>query len=92
MLKAGVAAVGLGAIGLGRLRFPAPVWAQDATSTATDEVCVLTPDLTVGPYYLEGQLIRGDITEGKPGVPLALRIAVQDITACAPLANAAVEI
>lgn len=91
VLKAGVAAVGLGALGLGRLRFPAPVWAQDAASPTAD-VCVLTPDLTEGPYYVDGQLVRGDVTEGKPGVPVALVIAVQDIVTCAPLANAAVEI
>jgi protocatechuate 3,4-dioxygenase beta subunit len=38
--------------------------------------------------------LRADprLTEGKPGVPLALQIAVQDITNCTPLANAAVEI
>jgi protocatechuate 3,4-dioxygenase beta subunit len=53
---------------------------------------VLNPDLTEGPYYLDGQLLRSDITEGKPGTPITLQIAVQDILACAPLANAAVEI
>jgi protocatechuate 3,4-dioxygenase beta subunit len=37
-------------------------------------------------------MIRQDITEGKEGVPLDLRIVVDDPTTCAPLANAAVEI
>ena len=88
---AGAAAVALGGTGLGA----AIARAQDATpgaGTAAPTDCVLTPGLTEGPYYLDGQLVRGDITEGKPGVPLALRIAVQDITACAPLADAAVEL
>jgi protocatechuate 3,4-dioxygenase beta subunit len=88
---AGAAALALGGGGLGA----ALARAQDATpgeTGATPAECVLTPQLTEGPYYVEGELIRRDITEGKPGVPLALRIAVQDITACAPLANAAVEI
>lgn len=88
VLKAGAAALTFGAA---RLRLPAPAGAQDPASPTAD-VCVLTPDLTEGPYYLEGQFVRADITEGKPGVPLGLRIAVQDITACAPLANAAVEL
>lgn len=88
VIKAGVAAVGLGAAGLATPR----IVAQDASPAATPTDCVLTPDLTEGPYYLDGQLIRSDITEGKEGVPLSLEIAVQDITTCAPLANAAVEI
>ncbi|MEA2531690.1 MAG: hypothetical protein QOG89_3334 [Thermomicrobiales bacterium] len=89
------AALGVGVAGLGGVRLGTEALAQDATpdaGTAVATECVLTPDLTEGPYYVEGQLIRSDITEGKPGVPLGLRIAVQDITACAPLANAAVEL
>jgi protocatechuate 3,4-dioxygenase beta subunit len=95
VLKTGAAALGVGAAGLGGVRLGTRVMAQDATTdagTAVATECVLTPELTEGPYYVDGQLIRSDITEGKPGVPLALRIAVQDVASCAPLANAAVEI
>lgn len=89
ILKAGAAAVALGGTGLGA----ALARAQESTSDmATPTECVLTPGLTEGPYYLDGQLLRSDITEGKPGVPVTLQIAVQDITACDPLTNAAVEI
>ena len=49
VLKAGAATLELGVIGFGRLRFPAPAWAQDAASPTAD-VCVLTPGLTEGPY------------------------------------------
>jgi protocatechuate 3,4-dioxygenase beta subunit len=38
------------------------------------------------------ELIRQDITDGKPGVPLRLRIAVADIYACMMLPDAAVDI
>ena len=38
--------------------------------------CVLTPEQTEGPYYLEGDKVRRNITEGKPGVPLTLRLTV----------------
>ena len=85
LLKAGAGAITLGALGGANV---GPALAQDATPTA----CVLTPELTEGPYYVAGELVRADITEGKPGVPLALRTAVQDIASCAPLSNAAVEI
>ncbi|MGH2558980.1 MAG: DUF3500 domain-containing protein, partial [Thermomicrobiales bacterium] len=93
VIKAGAGAAALAVGGTG-LR-TAIVRAQDATPSAlkaTPTECVLTPGLTEGPYYLDGQLVRRDITEGKPGVPLGLRIAVQDITNCTPLADAAVEV
>jgi hypothetical protein len=79
-------------MGTVRLRWPTAAGAQDAASP-TAEVCVLTPELTEGPYYLPLNLVREDITEGKPGVPLRLRLAVVDVTNdCAPLGNAAVDI
>jgi protocatechuate 3,4-dioxygenase beta subunit len=53
---------------------------------------VLAAELTEGPYYVADQLVRKDITEGKPGLPLKLRIGVTDTSTCAPLANAAVDI
>lgn len=65
-----------------------------ATSTSTSSgQCVLMSSVTEGPYYLDGALVRKDITEGKGGVPLTLRITVQDTTdSCGPVAGAAVEI
>ncbi len=87
-LKAGIGLAGISLTGFSATR----VFAQDATPDAIPTTCVLTPELTEGPYYLDGQILRQDITEGKPGVPLRLRIAVQDTTDCSPLANAAVEI
>jgi protocatechuate 3,4-dioxygenase beta subunit len=63
-----------------------------ATSTSSGQ-CVLMSSVTEGPYYLDGALVRKDITEGKGGVPLTLRITVQDTTdSCGPVAGAAVEI
>jgi protocatechuate 3,4-dioxygenase beta subunit len=89
LLKGGAAALALGTL---RLRFPAPAGAQDSASPTSD-VCVLTPEMTEGPYYLPLDLVRGDITEGKPGLPLRLRVAVADLSSgCAPLANVAVDI
>ena len=35
--------------------------------------CVLTPEQTAGPYFLEGDQVRRDIRAGRPGVPLTLR-------------------
>jgi protocatechuate 3,4-dioxygenase beta subunit len=89
VMQAGAATLALGVV---RLRWPSTAGAQEAASPTT-EVCVLTPELTEGPYYLPLNLVREDITEGKPGVPLRLRLAVVDVASdCAPLADAAVDV
>jgi protocatechuate 3,4-dioxygenase beta subunit len=54
--------------------------------------CILTPELTEGPYYIEGEKLRRNITEGKAGVPLTLRLRVVDASTCKPIKGAAVDI
>ena len=54
--------------------------------------CTLAAEHTEGPYYIDGALIRSNITEGHPGVPLRLRIIVLDGLRCKPIENAAVSI
>lgn len=63
-----------------------------ADASTTSGVCVLTPELTEGPYYLDDLLVRNDITEGKAGIPMDLQITVVDATTCAPIENAAVDV
>lgn len=55
-------------------------------------VCMLTPESDRGPFYLAGELVRKDIREGKPGVPLHLRLHVMDAKTCAPLPDVALDI
>ena len=50
------------------------------------------PELTEGPYYLDLDLVRRDITEGRPGVPFDLAVKVVDATSCEPLEGAAVDV
>lgn len=54
--------------------------------------CVLTPEQTEGPYYIAGEKLRRNITEGKAGVPLLLRLKVVDASTCRPIKGAAVDI
>jgi protocatechuate 3,4-dioxygenase beta subunit len=54
--------------------------------------CVLSPEMTQGPYYLPGDLVRRNVTEGKPGTALRLKLAVIDVTTCRPIRNAGVDI
>jgi protocatechuate 3,4-dioxygenase beta subunit len=54
--------------------------------------CVLTPELTEGPYFIAGERIRRNITDGRPGAALRLRLSVVDASTCRPLKGAAVDI
>ena len=55
-------------------------------------MCRLAAEQEEGPYYVEDELVRSNIVEGKPGVPLSLRLVVLDARTCKPLQNAAVDI
>jgi protocatechuate 3,4-dioxygenase beta subunit len=54
--------------------------------------CVLTPEQTEGPYYIASEKVRRNITEGKRGIPLALRATVVDASTCRPIKGASVDI
>src|SRR5437899_1346766 len=45
-----------------------------------DAVCIMSAEVTQGPYYISGQLVRKDITEGKQGFPLNIAMTVVDYT------------
>ncbi|MGX1370314.1 protocatechuate 3,4-dioxygenase beta subunit [Streptomyces canus] len=64
----------------------------DTAPVAAAAVCTLTREMTEGPYYLDGQYVRSDITEGKTGFPLKLALTVVDDDTCATISNALVEI
>ena len=70
----------------------------EAAGSGTDAVshglvkCVLTPELTEGPYYVSGEKLRRDITEGKPGTPLLLNLKVLNARTCKVVKNATVEV
>jgi protocatechuate 3,4-dioxygenase beta subunit len=75
-----VAALGLGAFRTG------------SAPAAAGVTCVLTPEMTEGPYYIAGEKLRRNITEGRPGTRLDLRLRIVDATTCAPIEGAAVDI
>lgn len=54
--------------------------------------CPLTPRQTEGPFYFDPRLVRRDIREGRPGVPLRLRLQVVGAEDCAPALRARVDI
>jgi protocatechuate 3,4-dioxygenase beta subunit len=61
----------------------------DAQAATT---CLLTPEVTEGPYWVENALTRRNITEGKPGLPLVIRFTVLNAKTCRTIKNADVEI
>jgi protocatechuate 3,4-dioxygenase beta subunit len=61
-------------------------------SDAATVSCILTPEQTEGPYYIAGEKLRRNITDGRPGTPLLLRAFVVDATTCRTIRNAAVDI
>ena len=54
--------------------------------------CTLTGEQEEGPYYLDDEKLRRDITEGRPGVPLLLAMQLVDAQRCTPIQNAALDI
>lgn len=55
------------------------------------DVCMLSTEVTEGPFYVDPKLVREDITEGRSGLPMQLRLQV--VTAdCAPIVGARVDV
>ena len=53
--------------------------------------CWLTPALTEGPYYFNANLVRQNITEGRPGMAFHMSITVIDFN-CNPIPNVLVDV
>ncbi|CAD6442386.1 95c11c3a-75a2-4e76-b0d9-60b73cbb9c01 [Sclerotinia trifoliorum] len=64
----------------------------ESTIFAANTSCILTPAVTDGPYYVVGESIRQDVTDGQPGVPLHLEVQYIDITTCKPVPNIYIDI
>ena len=54
-------------------------------------VCLLQAEVTEGPYYLDQDLMRADITEDRSGVPLHLQLQIVDAD-CTPIEGARVDV
>ncbi|MGW7726024.1 intradiol ring-cleavage dioxygenase [Streptomyces canus] len=82
-----VAVVGLGAAGA------VNAFAEEKSAESEAEACYkLTSETVEGPYYIDADKIRRDVTEDKEGIPLLLDVRVIDSETCRPIRNAAVDI
>ena len=101
-------------LGIGSAAFLAACAASEGTSTLISTVgstqvataagssldCVVRPELTIGPYFVDEQLNRSDIRSEpsdnsvKEGLPLTLNIIVASVgnNSCSPLEGAQVDI
>ncbi|MEN3334041.1 MAG: hypothetical protein V7641_3406 [Blastocatellia bacterium] len=84
----------------GRLIERLPVGRRGLSAEASAASCVVRPQLTEGPYFVDEKLNRSDIrtdpTTGalRPGVPLILNFNVSAVSgsSCVPLPNAYVDV
>ncbi len=67
-------------------------YATGGKASAAAGRCVLMPQSTEGPFYVDPHLQRSDITEGRPGRPLLLRLNILDAQGCGPSAGARVDV
>ncbi|EEY54155.1 uncharacterized protein PITG_22024, partial [Phytophthora infestans T30-4] len=52
-----------------------------------DAACLLEPEVTEGPYYVAGELIRSDIREDQPGIDLYVDLQLIDVNTCLPVSS-----
>ncbi|WP_420996130.1 protocatechuate 3,4-dioxygenase [Cupriavidus sp. 30B13] len=65
-----------GALGAGLLGLAGEAGA--ARGPVMPPLCTLTPELTQGPFYIDQALVRSDIRDRRPGLPLRLRVVLMD--------------
>ena len=63
-----------------------------AGAMAQTPSCTLAAEQEIGPYYLDAATMRQDITEGKAGLPVKLRVMLVDANRCEPISGAALDI
>lgn len=80
----------LAAAPAGAIPFALRARAQQAGLIA-GSVCLVQPETTAGPFYIDPGLVRRDIAEGRAGVPLRLRLQIVS-AACAPIEGARVDV
>lgn len=52
---------------------------------ARNPVCILSPEGEIGPFWVKGEMLRSDIRDGQPGVPVIMDAQFVDIETCEPI-------
>lgn len=64
----------------------------EATIFGSNNTCALVPETTIGPYYVLGEYVRSDITDGQVGVPMHMDLQFVDVTTCLPVPQMAADV
>jgi len=92
------ALLALGGAGLGTLALATPAGRRLAGDLVlggearAQAVCTPSPEQTEGPYHIDDPLLRRNVVEGRPGVPLFVSLRVTAAATCEPIPGAVVEI
>jgi protocatechuate 3,4-dioxygenase beta subunit len=62
-----------------------------AAAASVAATCRFSPSVPEGPFYFDTKLLRQEITEGRPGIPIEYQLYVVD-AGCKPVADAKVDI
>ncbi|MBR2535520.1 MAG: intradiol ring-cleavage dioxygenase [Hyphomicrobium sp.] len=63
-----------------------------AAATNPAGVCVLLPQAVEGPYYFDPKLVRSDISDGRPGAAVELKLRIVDAKTCTPMPGIRVDV
>jgi len=85
---------GAGALGAGAAMSlaGAPRALAAPSAQVLGSTCTLTPSSIEGPFWFDSMLVRRDITEGLPGVPMVFYVRVLDDDGCTPVPGAVVDV
>lgn len=64
---------------------------DEATLFSSNASCILTPEVTQGPYYVGGEYIRRDIKDSQDGIDTVIDYQVIDVETCDPVPNVYLE-
>ncbi|KNG44409.1 aromatic compound dioxygenase [Stemphylium lycopersici] len=59
---------------------------------AANTSCILSPEVTDGPYYVTGEMIRKNVVEDQTGIDLYLEVQYVDVTTCEPVPKLYVDV
>lgn len=62
-----------------------------STLFSSNASCILTPDVTQGPYYVGGEYVREDVTEDQEGIATTIDYQVIDVATCEPVPDVYLE-
>ncbi|KAH8653449.1 Intradiol ring-cleavage dioxygenase [Xylariales sp. PMI_506] len=58
---------------------------DDSAVFGDSPICILNPEGETGPYYVKGELVRSNLREDQPGVPIVIEGQFIDVETCEPI-------